>query len=156
MPDAIQRYYFPTYYADHLVKIAEAGRLWADQRVEIASKPFLRRFDEHMTQVFQDALHRYRATVTTTANVADGHTLLKCEGADNSAAAPGHPLQICSATFYINEDYAGGDLVFPDQNLTIKPKAGDLIIRPAGHTPTVEPITRGVRYSVHCSYVFRP
>ncbi len=40
-----------------------------------------------------------------------------------------HP--ILSGVFYLNDDYEGGELHFPNQNITIKPKAGSLIIFPS-------------------------
>lgn len=32
--------------------------------------------------------------------------------------------------YYLNEDFSGGDTIFPEQNITIKPKTGSLIIFP--------------------------
>lgn len=37
-----------------------------------------------------------------------------------------------SIVAYLNDDYEGGEISFPNQNLTIKPKAGSLIIFPSG------------------------
>ena len=31
---------------------------------------------------------------------------------------------------YLNDDYEGGELSFINQNMTIKPKAGDLVLYP--------------------------
>lgn len=35
-----------------------------------------------------------------------------------------------ASVYYINDDYTGGEIVFPDHNLKIKPKANSLIIFP--------------------------
>jgi predicted 2-oxoglutarate/Fe(II)-dependent dioxygenase YbiX len=36
-----------------------------------------------------------------------------------------------SACLYLNDDYDGGEIAFPDQSITIKPKAGSLVIFPS-------------------------
>jgi hypothetical protein len=50
---------------------------------------------------------------------------------------------------YINDNYDGGDIYFPDLNISIKPAAGDLVCFP--DTPDfvhgVRPITKGIRYT---------
>lgn len=49
---------------------------------------------------------------------------------------------------YLNEEFEGGELVFPDYDLTIKPKAGDLLMFPSGHQYRhwVTPVISGTRY----------
>lgn len=39
---------------------------------------------------------------------------------------------VLSAVIYVNDDYEGGDIVFPDFDLAIKPEAGSVLIFPAG------------------------
>jgi len=53
-----------------------------------------------------------------------------------------------SLVAYINDDYEGGEIHFPDQNITIKPKAGSLIIFPSQlpYIHEVKPIISGTRY----------
>ena len=50
---------------------------------------------------------------------------------------------------YLNDDYAGGDIYFPEYDISIKPEAGDLVSFP--DTPNfvhgVRPITSGIRYT---------
>jgi hypothetical protein len=50
---------------------------------------------------------------------------------------------------YLNEDYEGGQIYFPELNIYIKPQEGDLLCFP--DTPDfvhgVKPITEGVRYT---------
>jgi predicted 2-oxoglutarate/Fe(II)-dependent dioxygenase YbiX len=36
-----------------------------------------------------------------------------------------------SAVLYLNDDYEGGELNFKDQNITIKPEAGSIVIFPS-------------------------
>jgi len=48
-----------------------------------------------------------------------------------------HP--VISGVFYLNDDYEGGEIGFPEQNIFMKPEAGSLIIfpseRPFFHNP---------------------
>ena len=53
-----------------------------------------------------------------------------------------------SLVCYLNDDYEGGEISFPDHNITIKPKKGSLIMFPS-QTPfihEVKPILSGERY----------
>lgn len=53
-----------------------------------------------------------------------------------------------SIVLYLNEDYEGGNICFPEQGLDIKPKAGSMIIFPSYppyyHDP--KPVTKGTKY----------
>lgn len=53
-----------------------------------------------------------------------------------------------SLVAYINDDYEGGEISFPKHNVTIKPKAGSLIMFPSQepYIHEVKPITSGTRY----------
>jgi len=55
-----------------------------------------------------------------------------CERPDGSPAfhANFYRLNI-SALFYVNDNYEGGEIVFPRFNKVVKPKAGDLILFPS-------------------------
>jgi predicted 2-oxoglutarate/Fe(II)-dependent dioxygenase YbiX len=56
---------------------------------------------------------------------------------------------------YLNEDFDGGDLVFPLQNITIRPKKGMTVIFPTSflYPHAVSPVFLGERYMVRMSYV---
>jgi hypothetical protein len=53
-----------------------------------------------------------------------------------------------SLVAYINDDYEGGEISFPNHNITIKPKAGSLIMFPSQepYIHEVKPIASGIRY----------
>lgn len=59
-----------------------------------------------------------------------------------------------SGLLYLNDDYEGGELVFPEQNLSIKAKSGSLIFfegdykKPHG----VNEVTSGTRYNIVTFY----
>jgi hypothetical protein len=54
---------------------------------------------------------------------------------------------------YLNDDYEGGEINFPNHNVMIKPRAGSLVMFPATSefVHEVKPIVSGVRYTVPCS-----
>jgi hypothetical protein len=55
-----------------------------------------------------------------------------------------------SAVAYLNDDYVGGELIFPRFNLKIKPELGDLVVFPSTfiYEHSSEPIISGTKYSV--------
>lgn len=55
-----------------------------------------------------------------------------------------------SMVSYINDDYEGGEISFPDHNITLKPKAGSLIMFPSQmpFMHEVKQIRSGTRYMV--------
>ena len=55
-----------------------------------------------------------------------------------------------SSVIYLNDDYDGGELYFPDQNLEIKPKAGDFITWPGNrwYQHGVKEVKDSVRFTL--------
>lgn len=55
-----------------------------------------------------------------------------------------------SAVAYLNDDYEGGELIFPRFNLTMKPEPGDLVVFPSTfiYEHSSEPIVNGTKYSI--------
>lgn len=55
-----------------------------------------------------------------------------------------------SSVFYINDNYTGGELFFPEYDITIKPKAGDFITWPsnAKYLHGVTSVIDGYRYTM--------
>lgn len=55
-----------------------------------------------------------------------------------------------STVYYINDNYSGGEILFPRFNLKYKPKANELIIFPSSYVynHSVLPVTEGTRYAV--------
>ena len=51
---------------------------------------------------------------------------------------------------YVNEDYVGGELVFPKIGIQVKPKSGDLYIFPSTYlfSHAAMPISEGIKYSI--------
>jgi len=55
-----------------------------------------------------------------------------------------------SLVYFLNDDFAGGELVFPELELVIKPEAGALVVFPSDHhfVHGVRPVTSGHRYTI--------
>lgn len=58
--------------------------------------------------------------------------------------------RVLSALLYLNDDYEGGNLIFPHAGLNIKPKAGTILFFPSNYVYVheVEAITKGTRYAL--------
>lgn len=61
-----------------------------------------------------------------------------------------------SVLMYPNDTYEGGEITFPDYDLIIKPKPGDMIMFPGNgaYKHTVEKVTSGIRYTMPSWYSF--
>jgi len=55
-----------------------------------------------------------------------------------------------STLYYLNEDYFGGEINFPRFNISLKPKANQMILFPSTYVynHSVSPVVSGTRYSV--------
>jgi predicted 2-oxoglutarate/Fe(II)-dependent dioxygenase YbiX len=55
-----------------------------------------------------------------------------------------------SIIFYLNNDFEGGDFVFPDLKVRVRPEPGMMVCFPSNHhyMHGVEPVTKGKRYSI--------
>jgi hypothetical protein len=171
LSDLIQHYYYDEELGRRLVEVAEANDLWVKvgegdpdennyrcQQLKVEGCEDLREFEEQFLLVFQDVLHRYNKVVKTIATGDTGFTLLKYRTGDSCSEhidqVP-HEVRVCTAIFYINDDYEGGELVFPEQGLVLRPKPGQVVVTPATEEfpHYVEPVTKGIRYAVRCFYV---
>jgi prolyl 4-hydroxylase len=71
---------------------------------------------------------------------------------------PNHtPQRDVSALYYLNEDFEGGELVFEQHGLIIKPRTGAMVIFPSDrdHVHEVLPVVAGTRYSVQTWFTRR-
>lgn len=58
--------------------------------------------------------------------------------------------RVLSSVMYLNDDYEGGEIKFPNSNISFKPEAGSVIFFPSNflYVHEVAPITSGSRYSM--------
>ena len=61
-----------------------------------------------------------------------------------------------TALIYPNDDYVGGEIGWPDYNLEIKPKAGDMVLFPANNSYLhyVKNVESGLRFTLPTWYTF--
>jgi predicted 2-oxoglutarate/Fe(II)-dependent dioxygenase YbiX len=57
-----------------------------------------------------------------------------------------------SIVMFLNDDFEGGDFVFPDLKVRVRPEPGMMVCFPSNHhyKHGVEPVTNGKRYSIVC------
>ena len=57
-----------------------------------------------------------------------------------------------SLVMFLNDDFDGGDFVFPELKVRVRPEPGMMICFPSNHhyRHGVEPVTKGTRYSIVC------
>lgn len=57
-----------------------------------------------------------------------------------------------SIVLYLNDDFEGGDFIFPDLKVRVRPEPGMMICFPSNHhyRHGVDPVTKGNRYSIVC------
>jgi predicted 2-oxoglutarate/Fe(II)-dependent dioxygenase YbiX len=57
-----------------------------------------------------------------------------------------------SMVFYLNDDFEGGDFIFPDLKIRVRPEPGMMVCFPSNHhyKHGVEPVIKGKRYSIVC------
>jgi len=55
-----------------------------------------------------------------------------------------------SIVFFLNNDFEGGDFIFPELKVRVRPEPGMMVCFPSNHNYShgVEPVTRGKRYSI--------
>ena len=87
----------------------------------------------------------------------DGHYMPHCDG-ESLWKPPGNESLIwrkstdrdLSTVLFLNDDFEGGDFVFPELRVRVRPEPGMLVCFPSTHEYLhgVEPITKGTRYSI--------
>ncbi len=72
------------------------------------------------------------------------------DNSDNDGNPNAFEINKYVAILYLNNDYDGGELYFPDHNIEFKPSARSLVIFPGGveNIHGVKEITSGVRYTM--------
>lgn len=80
----------------------------------------------------------------------DGESLWKTP--DNELIWKKSTNRDLSMVFYLNDDFEGGDFIFPEHKIRVRPEPGMLVCFPSNHhyMHGVEPVTKGHRYSIVC------
>lgn len=61
---------------------------------------------------------------------------------------PDDLINVFGVVIYLNDNYLGGEIYYPDIGLSVKPKAGSLVVHPAGLLHGVKEVEEGVRYMI--------
>jgi Rps23 Pro-64 3,4-dihydroxylase Tpa1-like proline 4-hydroxylase len=126
-----------------------------DQKVDNFSTPkdsFFSSLSNLFLEKFKPLHDDYKAYYQTSTKTQESYGLLKygigqnfinhIDDIDNTRKI--------SMVYYMNDNYTGGEIVFPRFNLTIKPEADAMIMFPSTYVynHSVLPVTEGTRYSV--------
>lgn len=111
--------------------------------------------DSLVFQAFNAALERYRELHPyVLVNSDEGYSLLRYkapvgEYRHHIDASPENG-RVVSGLIYLNNDYVGGELDFPEQKMTLKPAPGDVVLFPScfTHPHASLPVTEGTKYSI--------
>lgn len=108
------------------------------------------KIDEKLLPTVNDYRFLYAANHWT---ISEGWQLLKY-GKDNHFVkhyddSKQYPRTV-SMSYYLNDNYEGGEIEFPNFNLKIKPVADQMIMFPSNYvyTHTVHPVISGTRYAI--------
>lgn len=106
-------------------------------------------FFEHFDPIEKD----YMADYGIFTEWHDSYGILKYgEGQQFTNHIDDHPTyhRRISTVYYLNENYTGGEINFPRFNVTLKPKANQMIVFPSTYVynHSVSPVTSGERYAV--------
>ena len=110
--------------------------------------------DERVFKVFSECLTKVREFYPDLHIESDeGYGLLKYSPGGYYSTHTDHGpsnIRTISALIYLNDDYEGGELYFPRQDIKIKPKTGQVVFFPSNYLyPHASlPITSGTKYSI--------
>lgn len=124
-----------------------------------------RPFEEGLVKVFHSSFIGYRSyNPHTTASDDTGYELLRYGPGQkfgvhtDVVAGREEGFRILSAVCYLNDNYTGGELWFPRQQVKIRPEAGDVVLFPSNfcYPHSSIPVIEGTKYAVVTWFVFRP
>ncbi len=114
-----------------------------------------------LQQIWQDVYDRQSPAVTDYCNIFNIGELKYWEAFNFVRYSVGHHFQehadhgysyncTVSLVNYINDDYEGGEIVFPKWDVSLKPSSGDLVVFPSNYmwSHIAMPVTKGVKYSI--------
>ncbi len=85
------------------------------------------------------------------ARLGEGHHHIPHYDNAKPDGSPNHtPQRTYSSLFYLNNDFTGGELVFPNHGMSVRPKAGLFVAFPSSppYQHYVSPVRSGWRYSL--------
>ena len=128
--------------------------------ISISSKKFpgLAAYERGLLDAFHSCIRYYKMSYNPWMEVTDdsGYEILRYREGERfdthvDAIVGRHEgYRQLSGLVYLNDDYIGGELTFPRQQVRIKPEAGDIVLFPSNfcfpHAST--PVTQGTKYVI--------
>lgn len=117
--------------------------------LRLSINPVLHHFDQEIFSVVDQGLQDYlNQNKFLTIEKDDGYTLLKMKVGDS--IPPHYEPKMLKGILLLTDGYEGGELVFPRQELTLKPEAGTLILFPGSFIfpHYVNPVLSGERVEI--------
>lgn len=68
----------------------------------------------------------------------------------------GHPDIRYGAVIYLNDDYVGGEIIYPDLDIQIKPKARSMVLHPGSVDHLVSPVQPGNTRYMLTTFIHHP
>ena len=121
---------------------------------EIANNPVLQNVHNQFNMLLLAATSGYAARYDIHEGFwHEGYSLLRYQGGQQYKAHydGGTEIGRCiSCLVYLNDNYVGGEIEFPNFNVKIKPEPGMLIIFPSNfaYRHIAHPVTEGVKYNL--------
>lgn len=121
---------------------------------QITSNPILQNIHNQFNMLLLAATSNYAKRYEIQEGLwHEPYGVLKYNGGEEYKAHydSGSDMGRCiSAVVYLNDDYTGGEIEFPNFNVKIKPQAGMLILFPSTfpYTHIAHPIINGTKYAI--------
>jgi hypothetical protein len=137
----------------HTIGLNYVGAVQDISLVEDMSQMFYTSLNNTFFENFDPVEKDYMLTYGISLGWHDGYSILKYgQGQQFTNHIDDHtdyPRRI-STVYYLNENYTGGEIKFPRFNITLKPKANQMILFPSTYVynHSVSPVIDGERYAV--------
>ena len=115
-------------------------------------------FDDLCLKVFGEGLQSYLSAENTYAAAGtqltdEGYSVLRYTEGQNykqHADSSFGSSRVISSVLFVNDDFTGGQLEFPNFEVTVTPKPGLMLFFPScyAYSHVVHPVTSGTRYSI--------
>lgn len=114
-----------------------------------------RKINNQCYELVTSAVQSYKGIFGITQDIKDAETygLLRYstgEKYDQHYDGGTESARSISVVIYLNDDYEGGEIEFPNFSVKIKPKAGTLILFPSNYAYShiAHPVTSGTKYAI--------
>lgn len=119
-----------------------------DKQVFDSCKNILNNIKEQIASIFKVKKDFYPELFQITRTFPMQETTPHSDSTDNNGENNGTSHRSFSSILYLNRDFEGGDLWFPNQNITIRPQSNKLTIFPSTfeYIHGVREVVSGIRY----------